>query len=477
MNRRKFIRNSAITAAGLLAMNAGFPMTEAMGIMSGGFVSNRPPKDKRKFVSKAVDAKINQVKTVMADPELAWLFENCFPNTLDTTVSFRHQNGKPFTYVITGDIDAMWLRDSSAQVWPYLALMKEEQALQDLIAGVVNQHAAYVLLDPYANAFYDDTTKVSEWKDDKTIMKPGIHERKWEIDSLCYVIRLAYHYWKYTGDTKIFDKDWEMAMKTIVRTFKEQQRKQNAGPYSFMRGWEPCIEDGKGVPVNPVGLIFSMFRPSDDRTLFPFLISSNLFAVVSLNQLAEIFSITGLDKDIAAECKALAEEVQKAILKHGVIKRDNKKIFAYEVDGFGSMYFADDANVPSLLSLPYIGAVKRDDSIYINTRKYLLSEKTNPYYTRGKAAEGTASPHINKVMIWPMSIILRAMTSTDDKEIENSLRLLKQTHAGKGFMHESFHKDDPSRYTRSWFAWANTLFGELILKVYNERPHLLKIIL
>jgi len=473
IKRRTFIRNTALASAGLFINNLSF--ASVMDSPSK-FISKRPALKDRKFTSVAVEAKIEAVKKQIKDEELSWMFENCYPNTLDTTVSFSTKNGKPFTYVITGDIDAMWLRDSSAQVFPYLPLMKEDAALQQLIAGVVNQHATFVMLDPYANAFYNDPNKVSEWKNDKTLMKPGVHERKWEIDSLCYTIRLAYHYWQHTGDTSCFDGNWLSAMKLIVKTFKEQQRKENNGSYSWERKGQASVEKGFGRSVKPVGLIFSMFRPSDDATLFPFLISSNLFAVVSLRQLAEICSKTGLDTAFATECTALADEVNTAIQQYGIVNnQENQKVFAYEVDGFGSVYFADDANVPSLLSLPYIGAVKRNDPVYVNTRKYLLSEKTNPYYTKGKAGEGIASPHINKDMIWPMAIILRAMTSTDEKEIVDSLKILKATHAGTGFMHESFYKDDATKYTRDWFAWANTLFGELIIKVAEENPRLLQL--
>ena len=473
IKRRTFIRNATLASAGLFMNNLSY----ASRIHPPKkFISKRPALKDRKFTSVAVEAKIESVKKLIKDDELSWMFENCYPNTLDTTVSFSTTNGKPFTYVITGDIDAMWLRDSSSQVFHSLPLMKEDAALQQLIAGVVNQHATFVLLDPYANAFYNDPNKVSEWKNDKTLMKPGVHERKWEIDSLCYTIRLAYHYWQHTGDTSCFDSNWLSAAKLIVKTFKEQQRKENNGSYSWERKGQASVEKGFGRSVRPVGLIFSMFRPSDDATLFPFLISSNLFAAVSLRQLAEICSKTGLDIAFATECTALADEVNNAIQQYGIVNNQaNQKVFAYEVDGFGSVYFADDANVPSLLSLPYIGAVKRDDPVYVNTRKYLLSEKTNPYYTKGKAGEGIASPHINKDMIWPMAIILRAMTSTDEKEILDSLKILKATHAGTGFMHESFYKDDATKYTRDWFAWANTLFGELIIKVAEENPRLLQL--
>ena len=206
------------------------------------------------------------------------------------------------------------------------------------------------------------------------------------------------------------------------------------------------------------------------------LVSSNLFAVVSLQQLSEIFSKIDLDSSFASECKNLADEINTAIVNYGIVEYNNQKLFSYEVDGFGSQYFADDANVPSLLSLPYIGAIKLNDPVYINTRKRLLSEKTNPYYAKGKVAEGISSPHCFKDNIWPMSIILRAMTSVDDAEITYCIKTLLQTHAGTGFMHESFHKNDANKFTRKWFAWANTLFGELILKISVEKPHLLKLI-
>src|SRR4051812_135349 len=199
MKRRKFIRNTAILSGGLAFSNAS-----AFSFSLKDFERKRPPVGQRKFKSAAVEATIETVKQQLKNPELAWMFENCFPNTLDTTVDFEMANGKPDTYVITGDIDAMWLRDSSAQVWPYLPLMKDDRELQQLIAGVINRQTRCVLKDPYANAFYKDASKVSEWKSDQTTMKPGVHERKWEIDSLCYTIRLAHGYWKATADAAPF---------------------------------------------------------------------------------------------------------------------------------------------------------------------------------------------------------------------------------------------------------------------------------
>ena len=471
MKRRTFLYQSGAASLSLFT-----PSILKAGLLSE-LPDNRPKLSDRKFTSEAVEATITKMKKVIKDPQLAWLFENCFPNTLDTTVFFKWINGKPDTFVITGDIHAMWLRDSSAQVWPYLPLMKDDKHLQQLIAGVINRQTKCVLIDPYANAFNDGPTG-SEWDKDITAMKPELHERKWEVDSLCYPIRLAYHYWKDTGDTSPFDKDWNEAMHSVVTTFKQQQRKENKGPYSFGRvtSWSTDTVPGNGYgnPIVPVGLIVSIFRPSDDATIFPFLIPSNFFAVVSLRQLSIMSAKILKDEKFAAECDALANEVETALKKYATAQHlQFGEIYAYEADGFGNQLFMDDSNVPSLLSLPYLDAVKVNDPVYQNTRKFILSKK-NPYFFKGKYAEGSGSPHTLDDMIWPMSIILRIITSTDDNEIKSCLKMLKNTNAGTGFMHESFNKDNPEKFTRKWFAWANTLFGEMILKLNNERPDLLK---
>jgi meiotically up-regulated gene 157 (Mug157) protein len=417
------------------------------------------------------------MKKSIMDEELSWLFENCFPNTLDTTVNYRVVNGKPDTFVITGDINAMWLRDSSAQVWPYLSLVNEDKKLRNLIAGVINRQTKCIMIDPYANAFNDGPGD-SEWKNDLTDMKPELHERKWEVDSLCYPIRLAYGYWKTTNDTSVFDEDWKSAIKLVVKTFKEQQRKDGTSPYKFMRetAWatDSLPLGGYGNPIKPVGLIVSSFRPSDDATIFPFLVPSNHFAVVSLKQLAEISNDALNDKQFASECLSLAKEIEEALDKYALVEHlDFGKIYPYEVDGFGNQLFMDDANIPSLLSLPYLNVVNTDDEVYQNTRKFLFSE-INPYYFKGKAGEGIGGPHAGLGKIWPLAIIMRGLTSKDENEITQCISLLKKSNADTGFMHESFDKDDSTNFSRPWFAWANTLFGEFILFVQKQYPHLLQ---
>jgi uncharacterized protein len=470
MKRKDFIRNVSLASAAFylpkFSIGSAFEFPEV-----------RTPLSERKFTSKAVEEAIQTLAKSIGNTELAWLFNNCFPNTLDTTVDFSVVNGKPDTYVITGDIDAMWLRDSTAQVWPYLSLIKKDKSLKDLIAGVINRQTQNILYDPYANAFYKDRSKVGEWKNDHTEMKPGLHERKWEIDSLCYPVRLAHGYWKTTGDASVFDASWKEAAKAIIKTFREQQRKNGNGPYKFERTTSWATDGvplgGYGYPVKPNGLICSIFRPSDDATIYPYLIPANFFAVTSLRQMAEIANAVYHDSALANESNALAAEVLKALQQYSITTHPQfGKVYAYEVNGFGSFNLMDDANVPSLLAMPYLGSVKTSDPVYGATRKLVLSS-SNPFFFKGKAAEGIGGPHAGMDMIWPLSIIIRGLTSGSDAEIRNCLKTLVATHGGTGFMHESFHKDDPTKFTRKWFAWANTLFGEFVWETFLHKKTLL----
>jgi uncharacterized protein len=222
-----------------------------------------------------------------------------------------------------------------------------------------------------------------------------------------------------------------------------------------------------------VGLICSMFRPSDDATVFPYLVPSNFFAVVSLRQAAEMLEQIQHDADLSSQCRGLANEVEKALREYAVVQHAKLgPVYAYEVDAYGNYYCIDDGNVPNLLSLPYLGAMKTSDKLYQNTRRMLLSAD-NPYYCIGKAASGLGGPHVGVDMIWPLGVIIQGLTATDDREIRQCLDTLQRTHAGTGFIHEAFHKDDPKKFTRSWFAWANTIFGEFLWKMFNERPRLL----
>lgn len=433
------------------------------------YESKRPVVEERLFVSEAVEEEIATIKKLLTNTKLAWMFENCFPNTLDTTVHF---DGEEDTFVYTGDIHAMWLRDSGAQVWPYVQFAGKDENLRKMIRGVILRQWNCINIDPYANAFNKEAAE-SEWMSDYTEMKPELHERKWEIDSLCYPLRLAYEYWKVTGDSSVFGEEWLKAAAAIVRTFKEQQRKGgDKGPYRFerktTRALDTMTNSGWGNPVKPVGLIASAFRPSDDATTFQFLVPSNFFAVSSLRKAAEILTDVNGETELAEECRELADEVEQALKEYATYEHPKYgTIYAFEVDGYGNRLLMDDANVPSLLAMPYLGDVSQDDPVYQNTRRFVWSED-NPYFFKGTAGEGIGGPHIGYDMIWPMSIMMKAFTSSDDAEIRECVQMLVDTDGGTGFMHESFYKDDASKYTRPWFAWQNTLFGELIVKLVNE---------
>jgi len=434
------------------------------------YADQRP--EKRLFTSEAVEAEIGRVSAQLTNDRIRWMFRNCFPNTLDTTVHYREdEDGNPDTYVYTGDIPAMWLRDSGAQVWPYVQLCGNDVPLRRMIAGVIRRQFKLINIDPYANAFNDGPTGAGEDAEFYP-QNPWVFERKWEIDSHCYPIRLAHHYWKTTGDVSVFDAEWVAAMRNIIKTLREQQRKEGPGPYTFLRTTDRQLDTkccvGRGNPVNPVGLIASAFRPSDDATTFEFLVPSNFMVVSSLRKAAEILTAVNDERELADECTALADEVAAALQKYAVVEHPEfGKIYAFEVDGFGSAQLMDDANVPSLLAMPYLGDVERTDPIYENTRRFVWSTE-NPYFWRGAAGEGIGGPYIGVEMIWPMSIMMRAFTATDDNEIRDCIAQLLTTDAGTGFMHESFSRHDAAKFTRAWFAWQNTLFGELILKIVND---------
>ena len=447
------------------------------------YKSKRPPVEERLFISTAVEKKIKEVQQLLSgNPRLAWMFANCFPNTLESTVHYRVIDGEDDTFVYTGDIPAMWLRDSGAQVWPYVQLANDDPQLKKMLRGVILRQLKCINIDRYANAFNDGPTGAG-WQSDATDMQPDVFERKYEIDSLCYPIRLAYWYWQVTGDSSIFGDIWMEAIQNILLTFHEQQRKENRGPYHFFRmtdrtydtvGWQ-----GYGAPVKPVGLIASVFRPSDDRTSLPFLVPSNFMAVSSLRKAAEILEKvnsnlapphprTPAPSKLASDCRTLADEVEQALKQYAIVDHPKYgKIYAFEVDGFGNRLLMDDANVPSLLGMGYLGDVPLDDPIYQNTRRFVWSED-NPWFFRGKAGEGIGGPHIGYDMVWPMSIMMKCFTSQDDDEIRWCMRTLLRTDAGMGFIHESFNKDDATNFTRPWFAWQNTLFGELVLKLIAD---------
>lgn len=415
--------------------------------------TNAVPAKMREYMDKIL------AKTDSA--EIKKLFNNTFVNTWTTTIQISEDDA----FVITGDIPAMWLRDSSAQVKNYLPLAADCEEIRAVIVKVIARQMHSILMDPYANAFNFEGNGHGH-VDDITDMNPWVWERKYEIDSLCYAVRLAYQYYKLTGDKSIFNDEFRKAMELILDTWKTEQNHDNS-PYRFTRHNCPYSDtihnDGKGNPVAYTGMTWSGFRPSDDACTYGYLVPANMFAVVVLREMAEMVTDGFGDTALADRALALSKEIDDGIRKYAIVEtEDFGKVYAYEVDGQGNVLFMDDANVPSLISAPYLGYCGIDDEIYQNTRKMLLS-KANPFYFEGTAAKGIGSPHTPENYIWHIALAMQGLTTNDSAEKKMLLDFIMTTHADEWHMHEGFNVDNPKEFSRVWFAWANTIVSEFII--------------
>lgn len=401
-------------------------------------------------------------------PEAAPFFKGCFLNTIETTVTKLDDGGY---FVITGDIPAMWLRDSAAQLTHYIRYAAEDENLKEIIRSVIARQAEFVCLDPYANAF-NAAPNAHSHKDETDFYHDLIWERKYEVDSLCAPLYLAYEYYEKTLDESVFTEQFRKMMYLICDVFKKEQNHFRSSSYYFNRrncpqhDTLPC--DGKGNDVAYTGMTWSGFRPSDDRCVYGYLVPSNMMAVCALKKAAKMANIGYGDTKLESECRSLAFDIDEGIKEHAVYEHPKfGKIYAYEVNGKGDIILMDDANSPSLLSAPYLGYAKKDDEIYANTRKFILSTN-NPWYFEGQVAKGVGSPHTGNNRIWHIALIMQALTSNDKNEIEDCLRMITTSHAGTFLMHESFDKDDDTLFTRPWFAWANSLFAELMIRLAED---------
>jgi len=396
------------------------------------------------------------------DVELHKLFENCFLNTYLTTLK-EDEKG---TFVITGDIPAMWLRDSAAQVRPYLIAAAKDKKLAKMLKSVVKRQWEYILHDPYANAF-NQTENNKGHQLDKTEQTSLVWERKYEIDSLCYPIQLTYLYWKSTKDDTVLCKELVDVINQIVDIWKIEQNHEKDSHYRFERSncrpSDTLLREGKGSHVEPCGMTWSGFRPSDDACLYGYLVPANMFAVVALDYAIEMLQAMKQDDQLIDELEQLRYQISNGIEEYGSVSHPHYgDVYAYEVDGKGQYHVMDDANVPSLLSAAYLGYVPPDNEKYTNTRKLILS-KENPFYYEGQKANGIGSPHTPDHYIWHIALAIQGLTSTDPSEIQTIIRTFKETHDDTYYMHEGFDADNPSNYMRSWFAWANSMFSEFIL--------------
>ncbi|MDP9105543.1 MAG: glycoside hydrolase family 125 protein [Candidatus Eremiobacteraeota bacterium] len=386
----------------------------------------------------------------VGDPKLQSLYRAALLNTnKQVTVA---SDGT--VYVKTGDIPAEWLRDASVQVRPYLFFVKNDPQIAALLRGAIARMGKYLQVEPYANAF---TLDYRVW------------EKKFELDSLAYPMTLAWTYWKQTGDASIFTGDLSLGFDAALATMeREQDHPRNDSKYFH----KEMPNGGKGNPVAYTGMIWSGFRPSDDACTYNFLIPSEMMAVVALGNLEEIERDVYHNVVKAQRAKTLRREVQNGIQTYGVHFLPNYGyIYAYEVDGLGNKILMDDANVPSLLSAPYLGYTKSSSFVYRNTRKFLLS-KDNPTYYVGKLARGIGSLHTSDNYVWPIAMLMQGFTASSDSERKDVLSQLLASDPGDHLLHESFNPDDPTRFTRADFGWPNALFSEYVMTTFEGVPAL-----
>jgi Uncharacterized conserved protein len=423
-----------------------------------------------KDIPSSVKTFMEKITELCGEENSHWAenFNAAFANTLTTTVN-RHEDGT--TFLLTGDIPAMWLRDSTAQVRPYLVVAKEDEDLASMISGLVKKQFYYINIDPYANAFNETANKAGH-QTDHTEMNDWIWERKYEIDSLCYPTQLAYLLYKNTGRTDQFNEDFVTGIEKMLTVFETEQD-HSTSPYNFVRDTDrhedTLINEGRGAEVVPTGMTWSGFRPSDDACRYGYLVPSNMFAVVVLDYVQEIFTTVLDNEAIVARAKKLRNEIEAGIQEYAyTTNKKGEKVYAYEVDGKGNASLMDDSNVPNLIAAPYLGYGQMDDETYLATRRTLLSAE-NPYFYEGKFAKGIGSSHTPENYVWPIAMAMEGMTTADKAEKKRILDQLVATDAGTHLMHEGFDVDNPENYTREWFSWANMMFCELVMDYFDIR--------
>ena len=417
--------------------------------------------------SAMVDSVLAKLDPVLRPEGLSELFANALRTPLETTITLDGDGA----FAITGDIPAMWLRDATGQVLPYLRFCPDDPLLRQVLRGLLLRQARCIQRDPYANAFTDDPTGQFALRSDIAEQRPGVWERKWEVDSLCWALRLLRGYVAATGDLTIYaEQDMRMALAAILTTFETEREHTTRSRYHFRRPLPNLLfhDTASSHPVAPTGMIWGAFRPSDDGCVYNYHIPSQMFAVVELTALAQAFELVYHAPRWVERARGLAATIEQGIQRYGVVDHPAAgRIYAYEVDGLGHYQLMDDANLPSLLGIPEIGYRPADDPVYINTRRFVLSQ-ANPYYFEGRFAAGIGSAHTPPPYVWPLSLIVQALTTTNPEEVRAVLRTLLAIDGGQAHVHESFDPNEPNRHTRDWFALGDALFAELILRAYYD---------
>lgn len=464
----------------------------------------RPAENCRTFKSQGVEDVITRMQSVIKDPDLYRLFQNAYPNTLDTAIKWKGYAAdnaqEELTFIITGDINAMWLRDSSNQMQSYLPLLNassDANSIASLFRGVINLQARYLLTAPYCNSFQPPVesglgTAPNDAASQDTVFpqysNASVFECKYELDSLAAFLQVSADYYNATGDVEFFSKfKWVQAVEAVLKVAQDMTLPTYGAdgavlqsPYTFTRlttrATETFSNDGIGNPVaGGTGLIRSGFRPSDDSTIYQLYIPSNMMFSAYLASTAEIMGQlnTGNSAELAQKMSSLSSSLREAIEAHGTINHPKfGKIYAFEVDGFGSANIMDDANIPSLLSAPFLG-YRIDAETYANTRSLVLSA-SNSYFMRGPVINAVGGPHQGPGMAWPMASIMRILTTDEDEEIVNELRQIVSSTDRLGLIHESINSFNASKWTRQWFSWANGLFGQMILDLETRKPEILE---
>ncbi|KAF2797150.1 glycoside hydrolase family 125 protein [Melanomma pulvis-pyrius CBS 109.77] len=464
----------------------------------------RPPIECRTFKSQDLEDTITRMESVIKDPDLYRLFSNAYPNTLDTAIKWKGYAAdnaeEELTFIITGDINAMWLRDSSNQMQSYLPLLdanSEPNSIASLYRGVINLQARYLLTSPYCNSFQPpaesnipiaENPSASEDNVFPVYSNASVFECKYELDSLAAFLEVSANYYDATGDLDFFGKfKWVQAVEAILQVALDMMTPTYGddgavlkSPYTFSRltrrATETLANDGLGNPTgNGTGLIRSAFRPSDDSTIFQLYIPANMMFSTYLASTAKIMGKLNAPNaaSLASRMKSLSESLQDAIEAYGTFTHPTYgKIYAFEVDGFGGATIMDDANIPSLLSAPFLG-YPVDRQTYKNTRALILGA-SNPYFMRGPVINAVGGPHQGPGMAWPMASIVRILTTDNDDEIKVQLGELLSSTAGLGLIHESVDSFNVTHWTRQWFSWANGLFGQMVLDLEERKPGILE---